>query len=132
MNFDPAYPTMLEIGKPAVSIPCTTRKFKKHFMGDELEKDDIVIVPQLHQKRAQPEHVTLPRCTTTKKGSNAKPGKLYFFEGKDHIEAEDTFDDRQVAELSSEWKEQAPFETMVLSRRMRSENVLVDYRSKKV
>lgn len=77
----------------------------RRFLGDEVKRNDTVIVLELHQKHTRIEQVSLLKSTTTEKKSTARLGKEGISEKEDRTEVEDTFQDNQAAEFLSRWKE---------------------------
>lgn len=81
------------IGIATGPILLTTRKHPRRLLRDEAEKDDTVIIPEMHQRRAPMERATVSRKTKTKMAIVAKSGRKSTEEEEDLTEADDTLDE---------------------------------------
>lgn len=91
-----------------------------------------IIIPDFPQKYVQVEQVLVPRGTTSKKISTAKPEKPDTGEHTDHTKCEDWFNKKQVAKCPGDCKEQLPFEYSVSSQQMRNKRIPVNHSEKKL
>lgn len=96
-------------------------------LKDDVECDDIVVVPDMLPQNFREKQVVVPRSKATKEHYNLKPGKRKKGEKDNNPKGEKCFDDKQANVSISVAKEQAPFEESVLSEEMRNETIPVDY-----
>lgn len=64
-NSDPAQLEAAEVGKAAYPTWCTTQKCKRRFPIDDVEEEDIIVVPEVLPKRSGNEQVLVLRSTAT-------------------------------------------------------------------
>lgn len=75
-----AQPKVLEIEKVADSIAGGTLKLMRSFLAEDIDEDDISLVPELLPNCSRKEPVLLSGGTAIEKESISKPGN----EEKDH------------------------------------------------
>lgn len=82
------------IWKAADSIPCTTRKHTRWFFRDDIEREKIIVVPELLPKRFEKEPILVRKSTATKRPNTLKPGNVKKDEEEDFLEGKEYFDDK--------------------------------------
>lgn len=65
-DFDSALLKALVIGKATDTTLCATRNRMRTVLGNEVEREDVILVQELLPKRSRKEQILVPRVTATK------------------------------------------------------------------
>lgn len=83
------------------------------FPRGELEEENIIVVPELLQKRSQNDQGFVPKRTVTKRVNKLKHGNEKKDKKEDHPKIREHFDEKQITKMSSGAEDELPFEEKV-------------------